>query len=222
MWKGLTILFSNFGTNTTAQSRSIRIQKKFSKYGYSNRKHNQDTICFLLLISILSNKYLAQLFISTRVNRILDNLHILARGFSGNNETADRLIAKIIKSGLKFQVLYKNRNMFSQNQLRLLRDFGEEFNSLIEIVFELYDFDFMLRRLLFRSKCKDCQKLMHRIIGNHLTRKSHARIDFIFNFISNKEFLKYAFDSKSTFNQAIIRQIMVDLRALANDGLIGT
>jgi hypothetical protein len=147
----------------------------------------------------------------------LNNLHILVEGFSRNNETADSLVKKIIKSAIKFQVLYKNRNvMFSQDDLQLLVNFRNEFNGITQTIFELYNDDFVLRRLLLRSKCRDCQTLLHRIIGNRLTQKSHARIDFIFNFISNKEFIKYAFDSKSEFNHAIIREITIDFRALVN------
>ena len=158
---------------------------------------------------------------STRVNRIFSNLHILAEGFSGNNQTADRLIKKIMKSAIKFQVLYNNRDVvFNQNDLRLLIDFREHFDEITETISELYNFDFVIRRLLLRSKCKDCQKLIHRIIGNRLTQKSHERINFIFDFISNTDFLKYVFNSKSTINHAIIREIIVDFRALMKGMLI--
>lgn len=154
-----------------------------------------------------------------RINRILNNLHILIEGFSHNTDTADRMIKKIIKSVIKFQVLYNNRNvMFNQDDLRLLTIFHEQFEEIMETIFELYDSDFMLRRLLLRSKCNDCQNLLHKIIGNRLTQKSHDRIDFIFNLMSNKEFLKYVFDSKSNLNHAIIKEIIVDLRALMNAG----
>jgi hypothetical protein len=178
------------------------------------------TICFLLFTSIFSNRYIAQFFIDARVNRILSNLHNLVEGFSGNNETADRLNKKIIKSLIKFQVLYNNRNMFSPDDLQLLMNFRRQFDLFTENMFELYDFDIMLNRFLLRRKCKECQKLIHKIIANRLTQKSHERIDFIVNFISNEQFVKYVFDSKSAFNHSIIKEIIVDFRGLVNDGLI--
>jgi hypothetical protein len=175
-------------------------------------------ILFLSLTRLFSNKYLAKLVIGARGNRISNNLHNLVRHFSGNNEVADALVKKIIKSIIKFGVLYNNRNtIFSQNDLKLVMDFREQCQEIIELYAELHNSNFVLHRLLLKSKYKDCQNLIHRIIGNRLTRKRHERIDFVFNYISNQEFIKYAFDSKSAFNHAIIKEIIVDLRALGHD-----
>ncbi|CAF3742852.1 unnamed protein product [Adineta steineri] len=194
-------LFPNHVTNTTAQSRSIRFQKKICK--------------------IFSNKYIAKYFIPVRFNRLLVNLHVLAEGFSNNNQIADRLLQKIMKSGIKFQVLYRNRIILvNPDDLRLLMELGTEFNEIIEMIVGLNNFDFIFNRFLLKNKLKDCQKLIHKIIGNHLTRKSHERIDFIFDFISTKEFLKYIFNSKLVLNHTIIKEITVDLRVVMRSGLI--
>ncbi|UJR29751.1 hypothetical protein I4U23_017299 [Adineta vaga] len=75
-------------------------------------------------------------------------------------------------------------------------------------------------RFLLQRKCKKCQELMHMIMGIRLNREKHDRIDFIFSFISNTEFIKYVFDSKAALNAAIIKEIITDLGSLAREGLI--
>jgi hypothetical protein len=61
---------------------------------------------------------------------------------------------------------------------------------------------------------------MGMIIGKRLTRENHKHIEFIFGFISNEKFLKYVFNSRSGLNDAIIKEIIVDLGLLVEKGLI--
>jgi hypothetical protein len=177
-------------------------------------------ICFLLFPSKLSNKYVAKFVINEIVNRILDNLHNLVVGFSGNIETADNLKQWIIELLLKLQVLYYNDNALGEDNLNSLKELREQFISLAKYMIELYETNFILDRFLLIRKCEQCQKLMHMAVGNCLSRNSHERIDFIFNFISDKKFVKYVFDSKSAFNAATIKEIIVDLGLLVTNGLI--
>jgi len=177
-------------------------------------------ICFLLFPRKLSNKYVAKFVINEIVNRILDNLHNLILGFSGNLETADNLKQWIIELLLKLQVLYYNDNVLSEDNLKFLKDFHEQFIALGKYMIELYEFNFILDRILLIRKCEQCQELMHKAVGNCLSRNSHARIDSIFNFISDEKFVKYVFDSKSAFNTATIKEIIVDLGLLVTEGII--
>lgn len=167
-------------------------------------------IYFHLLVSIVANKYISSFFIGTNLNQILNNLHDLVEGFTGNSQTADRLIKKIIKS----QIVYNDRSMLHADNIQELINFFKQLESFTENIFEVYDFNCMLNRFLFKRQCKECQKLIHTIIKIHLTRKSHERIDFIFNFILNEAFIKYVFDSDSKFNHATIREIILYLRIL--------
>ncbi|CAF1182952.1 unnamed protein product [Adineta steineri] len=198
-------LLQNHARSTIVQSRSIRSQKKLCK--------------------IFSNKYIAQCFIPTRLNRVLNNLHRLAEGFLDNNQDADRLLQKIIKSGFKFHVLYRNRIIpFSPDGRRLMMKLRDEFILVFAMIVALNYLDlifiqYSLQRKLQR-KLRHCQQLIRRIIGNHLTQKSHDRIDFIFDFISDADFLAYIFDSELTRNHAIIEEIIDDLRALMSDALL--
>jgi hypothetical protein len=68
--------------------------------------------------------------------------------------------------------------------------------------------------------CKECQDLTHKIISTHLTQKSHTRIDYIFNYASNLQFLDYVFNPNSTTNRAIVKDIVTDMNSLMDAGLL--
>jgi hypothetical protein len=68
--------------------------------------------------------------------------------------------------------------------------------------------------------CKECQDLTHQIISTHLTTKSHTRIDYIFNSISNLQFLEYVFNPNLSNNRAIIKEIVQDMNSLMDTGLL--
>lgn len=61
---------------------------------------------------------------------------------------------------------------------------------------------------------EECHNLLSKIISTHLTEKSHARINYIFNYISNLQFLEYLCDPNSTSNREIIEEILDDMRSL--------
>ncbi|CAF5227617.1 unnamed protein product, partial [Rotaria magnacalcarata] len=53
-----------------------------------------------------------------------------------------------------------------------------------------------------------------------LTPKSHARIDYVFNYASNIQFLEYSFNPNSTTNRAIIKEIIEDMHTLMDAGFL--
>ncbi|CAF1063203.1 unnamed protein product [Adineta steineri] len=144
---------------------------------------------------------------------------------------------------MKFQVLYDNGIIsLRPDGVQLLMALRDKFNEIIAIIVKLNNLDRMpvgpsvidtvinnVDSMLFRPSLKcilriklrieldNCQRLIHQIIGSYLTPKSHARIGFIFNFISSDEFLTYIFNFKSTGNHAIIKEITDDLRVFMRD-----
>ncbi|CAF1059122.1 unnamed protein product [Adineta steineri] len=187
--------------STRAQSRIIRGEKKICK--------------------IFTNKYIAKCFIPTRLNRVLNNLHALAARSSNSIQMADDLLQKIIKSGMKFQVLYSNNIiLLNPNGIQLLMELCVKFNTIIEIIAALSTFNSMAGRLLLQYELSHCRELIHRIIGTYLTQNSHQRIDYIFNFISTGTFLRDIFDSELEGNHDIIVQITDDLHALMRNVIV--
>ncbi|CAF1462379.1 unnamed protein product [Adineta steineri] len=185
-------------TSASALSLGVRAQKK--------------------LLSKLSSKSVAKIFIDETSGRILDNIHKLARNYSGKKD-ADKLLKSIIKTIVKMGILYKN-DLFTEHQLKLIDEFRNRFHSLSKSIITLYEVDFTFDRSVLTRMCKECQDLTHKIISTHLTQKSHARIDFVFNYVSNLAFLEYSFNPNSTVNRAIIKEIVEDMHSLMDAGFL--
>ncbi len=116
-------------------------------------------------------------------------------------------------------IIYKN-NLFTEYELKLIDDFRNRFHSLSKAIVTFYEVDFTFDRLFLTRMCKECQDLTHKIISTHLTQKSHTRIDYVFNSVSNLQFLEYVFNPNSTINRAIIKDIVQDMNSLMDAGLL--
>ncbi|CAF4405508.1 unnamed protein product, partial [Adineta steineri] len=112
--------------SASAQSLGVRAQKK--------------------ILSKLSSKSVAKVFIDETSGRILDNLHKLTRGYSGNKKEADKLLRSIIKTIVKLGILYKN-NLFNEFELKLIDEFRNRFHSLSKAIVTFYEVDFTFDRL---------------------------------------------------------------------------
>jgi len=173
----------------------------------------------LFSFSKLSSKSVAKVFIDETSGRVLDNLHKLIRSYSGSKKDADKLLKSIIKTIVKLGILYKN-DLFTQYELKLIEEFRNRFHSLSKAIVTFYEVDFTFDRLFLTRMCKECQDLTHKIISTHLTQKSHIRIDYVFNSVSNLQFLEYVFNPSSTINRAIIKDIVQDMNSLMDAGLL--
>jgi transcription termination factor NusB len=116
-------------------------------------------------------------------------------------------------------ILYKNE-LFTAHELKLVDEFRNRFHSLAKSIITLYEVDFNFDRSILVRMCKECQDLTHRIISTHLTNKSHARMDYVFNYVSNLQFLEYCFNPSSTVNRAIIKEIVEDMHSLMDAGFL--
>ena len=153
------------------------------------------------------------------LTRIMENLHTLVQGYTRNERLADQINASIRKTSFKLYVLKRN-NMFTDRELELFNELSECLDSLVKLFVKLYENFTVLNRYSFIRNCQKCQKFLHDIIANRQTQQSHERIDFIFNQLSNAEFLKYVFDSKSAFNHGIVKDMIVDMGMFINQTLI--
>ena len=143
----------------------------------------------------------------------------MVRTYSNNKKEADKLVKSIIKIIVKLGILYRNC-LFNEYELKLINDFRSRFRSLSKAVITFYEVDYTFDRLFLTHTCRECQDLIHKIISNHLTSKSHGRIDYIFNYVSNLEFMEYVFNSNLTISRTIIKEIVDDMNSLMDAGLL--
>ncbi|CAF4999518.1 unnamed protein product [Rotaria sp. Silwood1] len=152
---------------------------------------------------------------SNRIGNFLNNsqqgIDKRSNGKSGLNNV--KQIYQMYKS------LDKN-DLFTEHELKLIDEFRNRFHSLAKSIITLYEVDFKFDRSVLTRMCQECQELTHKIISKHLTQKSHARIDYVFNYVSNIDFLEYSFNPNSTINRAIIKEIIEDMHTLMDAGFL--
>ena len=148
----------------------------------------------------------------------MDNIHKLVRNYSGKRD-ADKLLKSIIKTIVKIGILHKN-DLFTEHELKLVDEFRNRFHSLAKSIVTLHEVQFRFDRSVLIRLCKECQDLTHQIISTHLTPKSHLRIDYVFNTVSNLPFLEYAFNPDSAVNRAIVKEIVDDMNTLMDAGFL--
>ena len=204
--------------SASALSFGIRAQKKLLRYVSFSIGSNYRIVVFSYSSSKFSSKSVAKIFIDETSGRILDNLHKLARNYSGKKD-ADKLLKSIIKTIVKIGILYKNE-LFTEHELKLVDEFRNRFHSLAKTVITIFEVDFKFDRAVLTRMCKECQDLTHKIISKHLTPKSHARVDFVFNYVSNLQFLEYSFNPSSTVNRAIVKEVIDDMHSLMDAGFL--
>ncbi|CAF1380349.1 unnamed protein product [Adineta ricciae] len=159
----------------------------------------------------LSSKFMAKVFIKEKNNQRLDNLHKLVCNYSSKKD-ADKLIKAIIKTSVKSSILYRSE-LFNEDELQLIKEFQNQFRLFAESSTKLYQTNSKDEQSVLIRVLKECQNLSHKIISTHLANKYHAKIDFIFDSVSNLQFIEQIFDPLSKANRLIMKEVVDDLNS---------
>ena len=197
---------NNNSTNMpVAQSLAQRIQKKVA--------------------SKMSNKSVAKIFIDEQTGRLLDNLFNLVKIYTGSKKQAESILNDIIKVIVKIGILFRN-DQLTPDELRLCNTFRDTFHLFVKSALSFYEVDYTFDKDHLSGLLKTCQSLIQVVIRHHLTDKSKARIDHVFNFFSDKKFLEDTFKNAtgkastehSLKYKAVMKDIVDDVRKLVDEG----
>jgi len=184
-------------SSNNAQSLALRFQKKVA--------------------SKMSSKSVAKIFIDDTTGRILDNLSSLIKDFSGSKKQAEAILTDIIKIIVKIGILFKN-NQLSADELNLCNAFRQKFHFFVKSALSFYEINFTFDVEHLVTLLKESQKLIQSIVEKHLTDKSKNRIDNVFNFCSDPDFIRDIY--KNDKHKAAMSSIVDDARHLLDEGSI--
>ena len=179
----------------SSQSLALRFQKKVA--------------------SKMSNKSMAKIFIDDTTGRLLDNLHNLVKDYSGSKKQAENILTDIIKIIVKIGILFKN-NQLSDDELELCNTFRQKFHFFVKSALSFYEIQYTFDVDHLQSLLKETHKLIHQIVSKHLTDKSKNRIDNIFNFCSDANFIREIY--KNDKFKTTMTSIVDDTRQLVDEG----
>ncbi|XP_072376174.1 tumor necrosis factor alpha-induced protein 8-like protein, partial [Diabrotica undecimpunctata] len=135
---------------------------------------------------------------------------------SDNKKEAEKLIKNIIKIVIKLGVLHRN-NMFTEEELKLAEKFKTKFRLAGMAIISFYEVDFSYDRNYIVQAFTESQKCLETIVSKHLTDKSLSRIDSVFSFFGNDQFLDSVFKSNSEYREALGR-VVADLNQAIDNG----
>ena len=138
----------------------------------------------------------AKSFIDDDFSGLLDSLYDIVAA-EVDVAKADKLVKNIIKMVVKIAILYKN-NKFNDEELRLGMQLRRKLKMVAMTVVSFHEVDFSYDSEFLATHVQEIGKLTHDLVNQHLTPKSHGRIDLIVTLLGNKDLLDkvFAIDGK--------------------------
>nr|CAG4641296.1 EOG090X0GLS [Eulimnadia texana] len=168
------------------------------------------------LLSRMSTKGVAKVFIDENSASLLDNVYRLCKTYTQSKKDAEKIVKNIIKIVVKIGVLARNEQ-FTKEELALASDFQKKFHTSAKTVISFHEVDFSYDQKFLIQSLNECRNLLKQIVQNHLTDKSLGRIDMVFNFFANPPFLDLLFKRNSEYHE-IMGRIVTDMHNAMDKG----
>ncbi|XP_041797765.1 tumor necrosis factor, alpha-induced protein 8-like protein 2 B [Chelmon rostratus] len=170
------------------------------------------------ILSSMASKSSVQMFIDDTTSEILDELYRISKEYTGNKAEAQKVIKNLIKIAVKIGLLFRN-NRFNTEELIVAQDFKKKLHLGAMTAISFYEVDFTFDKAVMEDLLTSCRDLLLKLVNNHLTPKSHGRINHVFNHYSNPELLTKLYEPSSPFRPHLTR-ICKGLNKLVEDGTI--
>nr|CAG4647498.1 EOG090X0GLS [Megafenestra aurita]SVE92728.1 EOG090X0GLS [Megafenestra aurita] len=168
------------------------------------------------ILSRMSSKGVAKVFIDDKMGSLLDNVYRLCKTYTQNKKEAEKIVKNIIKIVTKISLLARNEQ-FTQEELAVASDFQGKFHKAAKTVISFYEVDFSYDQKFLIQLLTECRNLLKQIVQPHLTDKSLGRIDLVFGFFSNPIFLDMIFKKNSDYNE-VMTKIITDMHSALEQG----
>lgn len=169
------------------------------------------------LLSKMSTRKILKAFIDDTTSRVLDNLYRIAKDYKGKKE-AEKIMKNIIKIVVKIGILYRN-DQFDTHELTIAEQFKRRFRSLVLTIISFHEVDFTFDRSYLSGLINECSEILHKLIARHLTAKSQGRVDNVFSFFSDADFLEVMFSPDGKYKDTL-KVIIKDLEKMMDDGIL--
>lgn len=117
---------------------------------------------------------------------------------------------------IKIAVLNKN-DQFDAGEKQLANKFYDKFTRLQMIITSFHEVDYSYDLAFILPKIKEIHTMLKDLVKNHLTDKSLMRIDEVFTFFEDPDFLDELFKENSPYRD-LMDKIVADMNK-ANEGL---
>lgn len=119
---------------------------------------------------------------------------------------------------IKIAVLNKN-DQFDAEEMDLAHKFQTKFHNLQMTIISFYEVDFSFDLKFLQNILADLHQMLQRLVKRHLTDKSHNRIDEVFDFFNDSNFLETIFRQNSPYRE-LMGKIVADIHKAMETGNI--
>ncbi|KAM9408655.1 tumor necrosis factor alpha-induced protein 8-like protein 3 isoform 2-T2 [Pholidichthys leucotaenia] len=151
-------------------------------------------------------------------SEILDELYKATREFTKSKKEAHKIIKDVIKIALKIGILYRN-HQFSPDELDTVERFKKKMNQAAMTAVSFYEVEYTFDRNILSELLLECRDLLHALVEQHLTARSHARIDHVFNHFAHGEFLAELYGDGEEYRLSL-RKICNGINKLLDEGTL--
>ncbi|XP_013401585.1 tumor necrosis factor alpha-induced protein 8-like protein 1 [Lingula anatina] len=170
------------------------------------------------LMGKLASKKIAKVFIDDTTGHMLDQLFFILKDYTKSKKEGEKLLKDIIKIVIKIGILYRN-DQFDAEELALAERFKKKFHTCAMTVMSFFEVEFSFDKNFLSRNLRECHAMLTQLIRRHLTDKSHTRLNHVFDFFSDPEFLETVFRMDSVYRDSL-GQVVNDLHKMMEDGTI--
>ncbi|XP_047140229.1 tumor necrosis factor alpha-induced protein 8-like protein isoform X2 [Hydra vulgaris] len=168
------------------------------------------------IASKMSSKGLAKQVVDGPTSELIDNCYRIAKYYLESKKDAEKIMKNMIKIVVKVALLSSN-NRFTKEEMSIIQNFQNKFKTIAKSIISFYEVDFTFDCEYTVTMMKDSQKLLEKLVCNHLTAKSLKRIECVYNFYSNPDVLDSVFQPGSKF-RPYLANIVKSLNTLIEQG----
>jgi len=163
-----------------------------------------------ILGRMATNKNTRKIFIDDNTASLLDHLYQLVLEYTKNKKETEKIMKNIIKTVIKVGVLFRN-DEFNTADLEYAENFKVKFHTVAMAILSFHGVDFMYDRQFLVLNLTEAHANLKRLVQNHLKDKSLQRIDAVFEFFSDPQFLDTIFKRDSQRYKEILDNLVEDI-----------
>ena len=172
------------------------------------------------LLGKMSSKKIAKVFIDDTTARVLDNAFKILKDYLPAKKDADKILKYTIKTVVKIGILYRN-DQFNAEELKVAESFKQKFHSVSMTVVSFYTVDFTYDKQFLAHSVEECRELLQELVKRHLTDKSKARIDIIFETFNDPTLMDLLFTGDGKYKD-FMDKVTADMNTLMDEGNLWT
>ncbi|XP_036317066.1 tumor necrosis factor alpha-induced protein 8-like protein 3 [Pipistrellus kuhlii] len=158
------------------------------------------------ILSKIASKTVANMLIDDTSSEIFDELYKVTKEHTHNKKEAHKIMKDLIKVAIKIGILYhRGNNQFNQKEVTIMEKFRKKLNQTTMTIVSFYEVEYTFDRNVLSKLLHECKDLVQELVQQHLTPRTHGRINHVFNHFADVEFLSTLYSLDGNYRSSFKR-----------------